>query len=49
MNDVVEATNKNLKKFIQTMVVTYKYWHEMLPYALYAYRTIVRTCMGITP
>ena len=30
MNGVVEAANKNIKKIIQKMVVTYKDWHEML-------------------
>jgi len=33
MNVVVEAANKNIKKIIQKMVVTYKDWHEMLPFA----------------
>ena len=49
MNGAIEATNKNLKKIIQKMVVTYKDWHEMLPYALHAYRTTVRTSIGATP
>jgi hypothetical protein len=43
MNGAVEATNKNIKKIIQKMVVTYKDWHEMLSFALHAYRTAVRT------
>lgn len=30
------------------MVITYKDWHEMLPYALHAYQTIVRTSAGVT-
>ena len=33
---------------IQKMVVTYKDWHEMLPYALYGYRTSVRTSTKAT-
>ena len=41
MNGAVEAANKNVKKIIQKMVVTYKDWHEMLPFALHAYRTAV--------
>jgi hypothetical protein len=45
----VEAANKNIKKIIQKMVVTYKDWHEMLPFALHAYRTTVRTSTGATP
>ncbi|KAG5226363.1 RNA-directed DNA polymerase (Reverse transcriptase), Ribonuclease [Salix suchowensis] len=49
MNGAVEAANKNIKKIVQKMVVTYKDWHEMLPFALYAYRTAVRTSTGATP
>jgi len=43
MNGAVEATNKNIKKIIQKMVVTYKDWHEMLPFALHGYHTLART------
>jgi hypothetical protein len=49
MNGAVEATNKNIKKIIQKMVVTYRDWHEILPFALHAYRTTVRTSTGTTP
>ncbi|KAI5437044.1 hypothetical protein KIW84_023239 [Lathyrus oleraceus] len=35
MNGAVEAANQNIKKIIQKMVVTYKDWHEMLPFALH--------------
>ncbi|KAI5410068.1 hypothetical protein KIW84_055520 [Lathyrus oleraceus] len=31
------------------MVVTYKDWHEMVPFALHGYRTSVRTSIGATP
>lgn len=31
------------------MVVTYKYWHEMLPFALHGYWTSVHTSIGATP
>jgi len=31
------------------MVVTYKDWHEMLPFSLHGYRTSVRTSTGATP
>ena len=48
MNGVVEAANKNIKKIIQKMVVTYKDWHEMLSFALYTYRTTVRTSTRTT-
>nr|XP_034920866.1 uncharacterized protein LOC118053664 [Populus alba] len=43
-----QAFNKNIKKIMQKMVVTYKDWHEMLPFALYAYHTVVRTSTGTT-
>ena len=31
------------------MVVTYKDWHDMLPFALHGYHTFVRTSTGATP
>ncbi|RDY04473.1 Tf2-9, partial [Mucuna pruriens] len=49
MNGAVEAANKNIKKIIQKMAVTYKDWHEMLPYALHGYRISMRTSTGGTP
>ncbi|XP_028242244.1 uncharacterized protein LOC114420585 [Glycine soja] len=49
MNGAVEAANKNIKKIIQKMTVSYKDWHEMLPFALHGYRTSVRTSTGATP
>src|SRR3954471_17532599 len=49
MNGAVEAANKNIKKIIQKMVITYKYWHEMLPFSLHGYRTSARTSTGATP
>jgi len=49
MNGAVEAANKNIKKIIQKMTVSYKDWHEMLPLALHGYRTLVRTSTGATP
>jgi len=35
MNGAVEAANKNIKKIIQNMIVSYKDWHEMLPFTLH--------------
>ncbi|XP_073220678.1 uncharacterized protein [Cicer arietinum] len=49
MNGAVEAANKNIKKIIQKMVITYKDWHEMFPFALHGYRTSVRTSTAATP
>lgn len=49
MNGVVEAANKNIRKIIQKMVEAYKDWHEMLPFALYGYRTSICTSTWETP
>ncbi|XP_052479612.1 uncharacterized protein LOC128032039 [Gossypium raimondii] len=49
MKGAVEAANKNIKRIIGKMTETYKDWHEKLPFALYAYRTSVRTSTGATP
>ncbi|PKI78955.1 hypothetical protein CRG98_000667 [Punica granatum] len=49
MNGAVEAANKNIKKIIENMTVNYKDWHEMLPYALLAYRTSIRTSTRANP
>ena len=49
MNGVVEAANKNIKKIIQKMTMSYKDWHEKFPFALHGYRTSVRTSIGATP
>ncbi|PKI43602.1 hypothetical protein CRG98_036005 [Punica granatum] len=48
MNGAVEAANKNIKKIIVKMTVNYKDWHEMLPFALLAYRTSVRSSTEAT-
>lgn len=49
MNCIVEAANKNIKEIVQKMVQTYKYWDEMLPFALHVYRTSIHTSTGATP
>ncbi|KAK5837370.1 hypothetical protein PVK06_013180 [Gossypium arboreum] len=49
MNGAIEAANKNIKKIVGKMTGTYKDWHEKLPFALYAYRTSIRTSTGATP
>ena len=49
MNGTVEDANKNIKKIMQKMVVSYKDWYEMLPFALHGYRTSARTSTGVTP
>jgi len=49
MNEAVEATNKNIKKIVQKMTMSYNDWHEMLPFALHGYQTSVRILTGATP
>ena len=49
MNGAVEVANKNVKKIVAKMTDTYKDWHEKLTFALYAYRTAVRTSTRTTP
>ena len=49
MDRAVEAENKNIKKIIKKMTVSYKDWHEMLPFSLHGYRTFVRTSTRETP
>ncbi|XP_014627107.1 uncharacterized protein LOC114373199 [Glycine soja] len=48
MNGAVEAANKNIKKIVQKMTVSYKDWHEMLPFVLHGYQTSMRTSIGAT-
>ncbi|XP_077242395.1 uncharacterized protein LOC143882894 [Tasmannia lanceolata] len=48
-NGVVEAANKNIKVIISKMTETYKDWSSKLPYALWAYRTSIRSSTGATP
>ncbi|RDX82369.1 pol, partial [Mucuna pruriens] len=43
LNGAMEAANKKIKKIVQKMVVTYRDWHDMLPYALHG------TSTGVTP
>ncbi|KAK8704917.1 hypothetical protein V6N13_048529 [Hibiscus sabdariffa] len=49
MNGAVESTNKNIKRIISKTTDIFKDWHEKLPFALFAYRTSIRTSTGATP
>ena len=42
-NGAVEAANKNIKRILRKMVETSRDWSEKLPFALWAYRTSLRT------
>ena len=46
---VVEAANKNMKKILAKMVVTYKDLVEKLLFALWGYRTSIYALTGATP
>ena len=45
-NGAVEVANKNVKRFLSKMVKLYKDWSEYLPFALWGYRTTMRTATG---
>lgn len=49
MNRAVEAANNNIKRILQKMTQTYRDWHEKLSFALFAYRTSIRSSTGTTP
>jgi len=49
-NGQAEATNKTIKKILaKTIQQSGRDWHDKLPYALWAYRTSMRTAIGATP
>ena len=48
-NGAVEAANKNLKTIIEKMTENYKDWPNKLHFALWGYRTSIRTSTGNTP
>ena len=48
-NGAVEAANKNIKRILQKMVETYRDWPDKLSFALWGYRTSIRTSTGATP
>ena len=48
-NGAVEEANKNIKVIIKKTTDTFKDWHEKLHFALWGYRTTIRTSTGATP
>ena len=48
-NPSFSASNKNIKKSIQKITVSYKDWHEMLPFELHGYLTSVHTSIEAPP
>lgn len=49
MNGAVEAANKNIKTIVRKMSKHYRDWPNKLHFALWGYRTSVRTSTGATP
>ena len=47
-NGAVEMANKNVKIILEKITNTYKDWHEKLPFALWGYRTSIRSSTGTT-
>ena len=45
----VEAANKTLKKILAKMTETHRDWADKVPYALWGYKTSIRTATGTTP
>ena len=48
-NRAVEVANKKIGRILKKSTENYKDWHLQLPYALWAYRTSIRTSTGATP
>ena len=48
-NGVVEVPNKNIGIILKKGTKNYKDWHLQLPYALWGYRTSIRSSTGATP
>ena len=48
-NGAVEAANKTIGKILKKSAQNYRDWHLRLPYALWGYRTSIRTSTGATP
>ncbi|XP_074278494.1 uncharacterized protein LOC141602082 [Silene latifolia] len=48
-NGAVEAANKTVATILRNMSDNYKEWPEKIPFALWGYRTSIRTATGATP
>ena len=47
-NRAVESANKNIKKILSKMIATHHDWDNKLPFALWGYRTTIRTSTRAT-
>ena len=48
-NRAVEAINKNIGQILMKSMKNYKDWHLQLPYALWGYRTSIRSSTRVIP
>ncbi|XP_075657816.1 uncharacterized protein LOC142627793 [Castanea sativa] len=48
-NGIVKAANKNIGQILKKIMKNYKDWHLQLPYALWGYKTLIRSSIGATP
>ena len=48
-NGAVESANKNVKVILQKTTERYRDWADKLPFALWGYRTSIRTSIEMTP
>ena len=48
MNGAVESTNKNVKVILEKTTERYQDWADKLPFALWGYRTSIRTSTRMT-
>jgi ribonuclease HI len=48
-NGAVESANKNVKVILEKTTERYRDWADKLPFALWGYRTSIRTSTGMTP
>jgi hypothetical protein len=45
----MKSANKNVKVILEKTIERYQDWEDKLPFALWGYRTSIRTSIGMTP
>uniref|UniRef100_A0A2N9FWV5 Uncharacterized protein n=1 Tax=Fagus sylvatica TaxID=28930 RepID=A0A2N9FWV5_FAGSY len=48
-NGAMKSANKNVKVILEKTIERYQDWEDKLPFALWGYRTSIRTSIGMTP
>ncbi|XP_074289218.1 uncharacterized protein LOC141614367 [Silene latifolia] len=49
MNGAIEVPNKKVTVILRKMSENYREWPQKIPFALWGYRTSIKTAMGATP